>query len=251
MSLSPFPRRVFPGSILCQGDAPEGCGSGMQSTSRPGRRLNEPSNSQLADGNHKRGTQETELCLEPAAAGLDLVRCGNAVASLGILPGKAAAHGGKVDAVADFVLGPSEGTRKPLEECLACGPGKRPAHDRLLVARRLADQHDLARDAAADHDRLVHPRAAGACAEFGQMSVDGGLGHGKKKDGGPVGLSILRKISLGAGLSNGARRGRCDRRHRRRRRSHDRRRRRRRRSRDHRRRRRSRHPGDPPSGGPH
>jgi hypothetical protein len=76
--------------------------------------LQKAADRQLAHRDHQGRLKEPELGLEPVAAGLDLVGRRHAVASLGILPGKAAADGGKVDAVAVLGLGPSERTPEPL-----------------------------------------------------------------------------------------------------------------------------------------
>lgn len=139
---------------------------------------------ELPHRQHEGRFQQRELALEPGRAVRDLVRRRHAVAALGALARKAAAHRGEINPVAHLVLGPAERGVEPLEQRLARRPCEGPAEFRLLVARRLADKHDATRDGAPDDDRLVHPRTTLARAQRGEMFFDRRKrGHKKVRTG--------------------------------------------------------------------
>lgn len=134
-------------------------------------------NGEFADGKNELGFEEPDFAFEPLAAGGDLVGRGHPVAAFGAFTGKAAAHGGEIDAIACLVLGPPERMVEPLEKRLAGGPGERAAELGLLVAGSLADEQDFACDRTAVNHRTDHPRATLARTEGGEMFFESGGGR--------------------------------------------------------------------------
>lgn len=138
--------------------------------------------SEFSDGEHELGLKKGEFALQPAGAVGDFVGGGHAVAALGAFAGEAAADGGEIDAIANFVFGPAERLVEPFEKRFAGGPSERASEFGFLVAGRLTDEEDAGSHGATDDDGPDHGRAAGAAAEGGEVLFDGGerRAHGEK-----------------------------------------------------------------------
>ncbi len=177
--------KPIPGGMRCQGEAPDGWGSGIRSNARRLRRSwNErPTTSSsfskarncaiasLPTGMMSRGRKKIDFIIHPGRAIPDLVRRRHSVAARGRLAGKAAADRGKINPRANLHFIQMTEFVEPSEECAASRPGERLAQNRLSHPRRLADEHHLAEDRSAGNGRRQHPRAAPALEQSGDVLI--------------------------------------------------------------------------------
>ncbi|MDB6031109.1 MAG: hypothetical protein JWM16_1447 [Verrucomicrobiales bacterium] len=137
----------------------------------------------LADGEPAHGDDEFRaenfhFGAQPFGTVLDFLFTRDAVTALGVLPRKAAADGGHVDALPEVGFGKAARFLEPAEEGLSGGPGEGTSENRLLVAGSLTDEENFAEDGSARNGGTLHAGAALALAELFhvQSKEAGGFG---------------------------------------------------------------------------
>ena len=187
ISRSARPRSVFPGSILCHGDAPLGCGSGTTSAATPWYvalrtvPMRSFSFSFVAehlldrhrpDRQDELRLQDRRLAREERAAPRDLVRVGPTVAPAGRLPREAARDRRDVDLRAKLLFADAERLFEPAKQRLPGRPRERAPEPPFARTGSLPDEEDAARDRRPVDHRANHVRAGGAGVELGVKEAE-------------------------------------------------------------------------------
>ena len=128
--------------------------------------------SQFSHGNDEMRSQNIELIVHPCGAIADLIGRRTTIAAGGRFSGETATDCRKINASAHLGFGHSAEFVKPAEQGAAGCPRKRPCQHRLLYARRLTDEQDLAQDGAARNGRGQHSRATTTLQQGSDMLIE-------------------------------------------------------------------------------
>lgn len=153
---------ALPGGILCQGDAPEGCGNGIRSKRWPAcmtRNLRPITPSNFAQAmNCTMASRPTGMTRRgrkiriSSSSHVEQLRISSGAGTVGaarIFTWETTANSGEVDLRSNGGFVHSAKLFEPMEECFACSVGKRSFQRRFPRTGRLSNDHHVADDRTA------------------------------------------------------------------------------------------------------